>query len=69
MNDLSPIASYNFRKYQEDRKARKMGTSVKVTTNSRKVPYTTEYELRRDIKEKQVIDEINRQNLYSDYGV
>lgn len=69
MNDSSPIASYNFRKNQEIRKGKKMGTSVNRTTNSRKVPYTTEYELRRDIKEKQVIDEINRQNLYSDYGV
>lgn len=69
MTSNSPIASYNFRKNSEARKARKIGTTVKRTTNSRKVPYTTEYELRRDIKEKQVIDEINRQNLYSDYGV
>ena len=64
-----PRSDYGFRKYQERKRARKMGTSIKQTTNSRKVIYTTEYDLQRDINEKKVIDEINRQNMYSDYGV
>jgi len=64
-----PLPSYKFRKRQERRRAIKIGTSIKRTTNTRKVPYTTDYELQRDIKEKEIIDEINRQNLNSDYGV
>ena len=64
-----PRSDYNFRLYQERRRARKIGTTIKQTTNTRKVPYITEYELQRDINEKKIIDEINRQNLYSDYGV
>lgn len=67
--DYEPRSSYDFRKKQETYRAIRMGTTITQTTNSRKVPYTTEYELSRDIKEKEIIDEINRQNLYSDYGV
>jgi hypothetical protein len=67
--DYEPRSSYDFRKKQETDRAIRMGTTIKQTTNSRKVPYTTEYELSRDIKDKEIIDEINRQNLYSDYGV
>ena len=64
-----PRSIYYFRKFQERKRAARMGTTVKQTTNTRKVPYTTEYELQRDVTEKKIIDEINRQNLYSDYGV
>jgi hypothetical protein len=46
-----------------------IGTNIKTTTNSRKVPYTTLYELNKDISEKKIIDEINRLNMNSDYGV
>jgi hypothetical protein len=64
-----PRSDYDFRKEQERKRAKKIGTSIRTTTNSRKVPYTSEYELRRNLKETEIIDEINRQNLYSDYGV
>lgn len=64
-----PKCSVNFRILKELVRARGIGTSIKQTTNSRKVPYTSYYEQQREIKEKKVIDEINRQNLTSDYGV
>lgn len=68
MNDI-PKASYRYRKLREISKAIRIGTNVKSTTNSRKNPYDTEYEMRKEISEKKVIDEINRLNLTSDYGV
>lgn len=64
-----PRSSYEYRKRKEFYRARNIGTSIKKSTNSRKVPYTTEYELRRDKKEKEVIDEINRRNLSAGYNV
>lgn len=64
-----PRSNYKFRKVLERARAKRIGTGIIQTTNSRKTPYTSEYDLRKNIKEKQVIDEINRQNLYSDYGV
>ena len=64
-----PRSDYEFRRYQERKRAKKIGTSIKQTTNSRKVPYTTDYELEINKKETEVVDEINRQNLSSDYGV
>ena len=64
-----PMCSVTFRKLKEIVKGSKIGTSVKTTTDSRKVPYTTMYELHRETEEKKVIDEINRLNLTSDYGV
>ena len=70
INDGSPLASYRYRKLREISKAIRIGTTiVKNKTNSRKNNYTTEYQLRKNTEEKRVIDEINRQNLYSDYGV
>ena len=64
-----PMCDVNFRKLKEIVRASKIGTTIKTTTNSRKVPYTTEYELMKETDEKKVIDEINRLNLSSDYGV
>ena len=69
-NDGTPSASYRYRKLREISKSVRIGTNiVKNKTNSKKNNYTTEYQLRKDAEEKKVIDEINRQNLYSDYGV
>ena len=64
-----PMSSVNYRTLKELIRGIKIGTTIKTTTNSRKVPYTTEYELKRETKQKKVIDEINRLNLTSDYGV
>ena len=68
MNNI-PKASYRYRKLREISKAIRIGTNVKSTTNSRKNPYDTEYEMRKEISEKKVIHEINILNLTSDYGV
>ena len=67
--NYEPRASYKFRRIKELIRAKEIGTTVKSTTNSRKTNYTTEYEAERDIEEKSVIDEINRLNMTSDYGV
>lgn len=67
--DYGPLPSYVFRRRMERIKAAKIGTTIKQTTNSRKVPYTTAYELQRSMNETRIIDEINRQNMTSDYGV
>lgn len=64
-----PMSSVTFRRLKEIVKGEKIGTSVKTTTDSRKVPFTTSYELHKETEEKKVIDEINRLNLTSDYGV
>ena len=64
-----PMCSVTFRKLKETVKGEKIGTSVKTTTDSRKVPFTSQYELMKETEEKKVIDEINRLNLSTDYGV
>lgn len=64
-----PQSSYKYRLIRELIKAKKIGTYIERTTNSRKVPYTNMYELRKEKQEKKVINEINRLNLNSDYGV
>ncbi len=64
-----PMCSVRFRYLRELIKAKKIGSTIKSTTNSRKVPYTTAYERNKEKEEKKVIDEINRLNLTSDYGV
>lgn len=61
--------AYSFLIYEEQKKATKMKTFVKSSTSSRKVPYIREYELSKYKEEKTIIDEINRRNLTSDYGV
>jgi hypothetical protein len=66
---IVPEADYNFRKDAEEQRANNIGTNITQTTNSRKVPYTTDYDMRKEIEHISIIDEINRQNLYSDYGV
>lgn len=60
---------YSYKITREIIRKKIIGTNIKTTTNSRKVPYTTLYELHKDISEKRIIDEINRQNMMSDYGV
>lgn len=67
--DYEPKSSVTFRSLKELVRARKIGTYIKSTTNSRKVPYNSAYELRKETEEKSVINEINRLNLTSDYGV
>lgn len=69
MYEDMPRADYRYRKLREISKAIRIGTNIKSTTNSRKNPYDTEYEMRKEISEKKVIDKINRLNLTSDYGV
>lgn len=66
---IVPEPDYNFRKDAEEQRANNIGTNITQTTNSRKVPYTTDYDMRKEIEHISIIDEINRQNLYSDYGV
>ena len=67
--DYEPKCDVKFRLLKELIRANKIGTTIKTTTNSRKTPYTTAYELYKETEEKKLIDEINRLNLNSDYGV
>lgn len=64
-----PEPTYKYKKFRELSKAIRIGTSIKSTTNSRKVKYNTDYELNKQLSEKNIVNEINRLSMTSDYGV
>ena len=69
MTNSNDKPAYSFIVYEERKRARVLKTNVTRSTGFRKNKYTSQYELEQETAEKKLIDEINRRNLTSDYGV
>jgi hypothetical protein len=61
--------AYSFIIYEENKRAKNLKASVSKSTGFRKTKYSTQYELDKENAEKELIDEINRSNMASGYGV
>lgn len=69
MTNSDSKPAYSFIKYEEYRRATKLRNFVMKKNNKMRNSYKSQYELDQETAEKKLIDEINRQNLTSGYGV
>lgn len=61
--------AYSFILYEERKRAIRLRNYVQKKNSKMKNSYKSQYELEQETAEKKLIDEINRQNLTSGYGV
>ena len=61
--------AYSFIVYEEARKRSTLKSGIKKSTGFRKNDYESQYEMTVSMEEKSILDEINRRNLTTDYGV
>lgn len=69
MTNSNDKPAYSFIMYEERKRALRLKNNVIKSNRFGKNKYTSQYELEQETAEKKILDEINRSNLTSDYGV